>query len=92
MAVIAAGDLPAEDIAAGRRAAAIVAATPEVVRAEALRIRATILRQDKTAGNFSRTGLEAGFHSPSGGFERSLQLFFRMELERKELIPRRSAL
>ena len=45
----------------GHRAAAIVATTPEVVRvavrpAEALRLQAAILRQDKTAVDSSRTG------------------------------------
>ena len=72
--------MAAEDLAAGPRAAAIVAATPEVVRevrpAEAHHLQAAILRQDIMAVDSSRAGarLASSHRSPSGGSERSLLL------------------
>ena len=90
---IAAEDLPAADIAADPRAAAIVAATPEVGRAvvrpaEVLRLQAVIPLQDTMAVDSSRAGARpASTHrSPSGGSERSLLLFLRVQMERRELV------
>src|SRR6267378_2736414 len=90
---IAAEDLPVAEIAADPRAAAIVAATPEVVRAvvrpaEALRLQAAVLRQDTMAVDSSRAGSRpASTHrSPSGGSERSLLLFLKVQMGRRELV------
>lgn len=90
---IVAEDLPVAEIAADPRAAAIVAATPEVVRAvvrlaEALRLQAVILRQDTMAVDSSRAGSRpaSSHRSPSGGSERSLLLFLKVQMERRHLV------
>ena len=89
---IAAEDLPEADIAADPLAA-IVADPLEVVRAvvrpaEALRLQAAIPRQDTMAVDSSRAGsTPASSHrSPSGGSERSLLLFLKVQMERRELV------
>jgi len=98
-AVITAGDLPVEDIAAAHRAVAIAAATPEVVRgvvrpAEALRLQAAILRQDIMAVDSSHPGSEppSSHRSPSGGPERSLLLSPRMAMDGGNINHQQSAL
>ena len=90
---IAAEDLPVAEIAADPRAAAIVAATPEVVRAvvrpaEALRLPAVIPRQDTMAVDSSLAGSRpaSSHRSSSGGSERSLLLFLKVQMGRRELV------
>ena len=98
-AVITAGDLPVEDIAAALRAVAIAAATPEVVRGvvrpeEALRLQAAILRLDIMAVDSSHPGSEpaSSHRSPSGGSHRSLLLSPRMAMQGGDLTNQRRVL
>jgi len=71
---------------------AIVAATPEVVRAvppavEALSLQAAILHRDIMAVDSSRPGSKpaSSHRSPSGGSQGSLLLSLRIGMERKNL-------
>ena len=89
-----AADLPAAvDTKVLPRAAAIVAATPEAVRAalppavEALSLQAAILHRDIMDADSSRPGAKpaSAHRSPSGGSQGGLLLPLRIEMERKHL-------
>jgi hypothetical protein len=95
--VAMAADLPVADPAVDRRVVVIVAGLPAAdpaadPPAEALRLRAAILRQSTIAADSSPAGMRpaSSHRSPSGGSEGSLLLSLRMRMERRELIPQRS--
>ena len=85
--------IEAATLEVGRRAAAIVPAPPEAVRAvvppavEVLSLQVAILHRDTMAVDFSRPGSKpaSSHRSPSGGFERSLLLSLRIGMEWKNL-------
>ena len=80
------------DIKVDRRAAATVAAIPEVARVgvrrvEALSLQAAMLHRDIMAADSSRPGAKpaSAHRSPSGGSQGSLLLSLRIGMERKNL-------